>query len=170
MEKCKTCKLISIAVFLMIFCFFCEAESTKDIFDGIWTNWDISLSECDPCLSIEKLKEEEYFVSYSCEYEKHVGDFCGIAVKVAENKLLFRAAPIDGHEELYYIYYDSQMDYMYVLWNHEIPDAVYYDVKLERVSKLFGPDALTPEEIKAQEQKKLEESILEYFRQGKQNE
>ena len=139
--------------------FFVYADEIFDCFNGIWTN----RRKCDPCLSIEKVKDDEYFVSYNCKYEQHVLDFSGIAKKISENKLLYEAEKKGDSEELFYIYYDYRYDSMYVLWNHEVPDDVFYDVKLERVSKLFGPDALTEEEMKQAQQERLEEIVMNYL-------
>lgn len=53
---------------------------------------------------------------------------------------------------------------IFVLWNHEIPDDVYYDVRLERVSKIFGPDALTEEDNEKIDKEQLMNSVKNYFK------
>jgi hypothetical protein len=110
--------------------------------------------------SVTKLNENEYFVIYTSNFEKRVLDFSAIEYRKGD-KIYIK---INAEREFYLILkkgVDKKHDILYVLWNHDFPDAVFGDVPLQKVEYLY--DEILQQKETRQKEKNYEDSLREWI-------
>ncbi|MGI5174099.1 hypothetical protein H0R92_10950 [Treponema sp. OMZ 840] len=152
-------KNYKILVLFLLFSIHTYGENNMERMCGVWAEKSTE-NKIDYAVSITKLQKNTYFVIYTSNFEKHVLDFSTVGYE-KDNKIYIR---INEEREFYVVLKeasDTKHDIIYVLWNHDFPDAIFGDVPLKRVEYLY--DDILQEKEKQQAKESYEKNLKEWI-------
>ena len=135
--------------FLVLFIIFVNSmlfsNEKIDSMRGIWTHRNERNGEFLNkywSLALEKISESEYLILYSSNAENHKLDISEIGSVISDNLIKIRKD--DGDD--FYVFLDYERDSVYFLWNHTIPNDVYFDTELKRVTEVYDKELIKTRE------------------------
>lgn len=131
-------KKYKILILYFVFFSLIYANDNTDQMSGVWIQKSAE-NNIMYAASVIKLNENEYFVIYTSNFEKHVLDFSAIGYRKGD-KIYIK---INAEREFYLILkkgVDKKHDILYVLWNHDFRTqflATYHYRKLNIYTMRF---------------------------------